>query len=129
MKKNARFILSLLLITLIAASVAGCSEKGEPAASGGERGEVTFTLEVTDSGGDLTSQVITTTEATVGAALYNEGITDSEIFITVINGIRADFTEDGYWWAFYIGGEMAMTGAGETEIQEGMTYAFVCTPA
>jgi hypothetical protein len=135
MKRNAKFILSLLLVVLIAVgTLAACDENNvsqtpETTITAAIVTERTFTLEVTDDEGNTASQSVTTTETTVGAALYEAGITDSSEFVTVINGIRADFVEDGYWWAFYINGEMAMVGVGGTDVEEGGIYAFIYTPA
>ena len=94
----------------------------------------TFVLEVTDGDGNVTSQTIRTTEETVGAALIKEGVIagdESEFGLMVfyVNGIRADFNEDGAWWAFYIDDEMAMAGVDSIEIEEGVTYKFIYTPA
>ena len=92
-------------------------------------GQKTFRLEVMHP--EMSTKVwdVSTDEETIGSALYELGLTDDENFFTIIDGVRADFTEDGYWWAFYINGEMAMQGVGETEIKEGVIYAFVYTPA
>jgi len=97
-------------------------------------GSTVFLFEVTDSDGNLTAWNVHTNETTVGAALIDVGLIDGTVsdfglMVTYVNGIRADFMEDGTWWAFYIDGEMAMAGVDTTEIKEGVTYAFVCTDA
>ena len=66
---------------------------------------------------------------TVGEALLAEGLiagesSDYGLYITTVNGITLDWEKDGKYWAFYINGEYAQTGADTTEIQEGATYAF-----
>ena len=122
MKTYAK-ILSLLLIVLIAVSTTACNEK-EP-----ENSEKTFLLEVVDIDENVTTLSVTTTEATVGAALFEAEIIDNADFVTVVNGVRADFVEDGYWWQFFVDGEASMVGVGRTEIEEGRAYAFIYTKA
>jgi len=46
-----------------------------------------------------------------------------------VNGIRADFVEDEAWWALYIDDEMAMAGVNDIDIENGVTYKFIYTPA
>jgi hypothetical protein len=130
MKTTAKFILSLLLIVLIAVSTTACNDEQLTM----DNGQWTITLEVTDSEGIVTSHEITTTETTVGAALLAEGLIEGDVgewglMVTHVNGLRADFTEDGAWWAFYIDGEMAMAGVDSTNTEEGVVYAFIYTPA
>ena len=127
-KMKARTIVLLLLALLFI--VAACS----PTSNAPVEGEKSFTFEVTDADGNVSSQTIRTTETTVGAALINEGLIDGDVsdfglMVTHVNGIRADFVEDEAWWAFYIDGEMAMAGVDATDVEEGVTYAFVYTPA
>jgi len=97
-------------------------------------GATVFLFEVTDDTGNVNSWNVHTDETTVGAALVDVGLiegTESEFGLMVfyVNGIRADFDEDGAWWAFFIDGEMAMVGVDSTDIEEGVTYAFVYTEA
>ncbi|MDR2559044.1 MAG: DUF4430 domain-containing protein [Oscillospiraceae bacterium] len=139
MKRSANFILSLLLIALIAVSAAGCNDNPVVNTDSAEtseiipqdigQGETAFRFEVIHSFESTTVWNVHTNEITIGAALFEAGITDNEEFVTYVNGVRADFMEDGYWWAFYIDGEMAVTGVGGTNIEEGVVYAFIHTSA
>ncbi|MCL2637607.1 MAG: DUF4430 domain-containing protein [Oscillospiraceae bacterium] len=128
MKFSAK-ILSLLLIALIAVGVTGCD--GQLTIDNGQLTveEKTFILEVYGITDSIITHEITTTEATVGAALLEAEIIDNADFVTYVVGWRADYVEDGYWWAFYIDGDMAMKGVGDTNIEEGMIYAFIYTKA
>jgi len=119
----------ILLITAVLIFTAACATENSTS-----EGTKEFTLEVTDDNGNVTSLTIKTDESTVGAALLNEGIIDGDVsdfglMVLFVNGVRADYFEDGAWWAFYIDGEMAMEGVDTTEIEEGKTYAFIYTPA
>ena len=97
-------------------------------------GATVFLFEVTDSVGNVTSWNVNTNAETVGDALVEaeliEGdVSDFGLMVTHVNGLRADFMEDNAWWAFYIDGEMAMAGVDSINIEEGVTYAFIYTPA
>ena len=97
-------------------------------------GTTVFLFEVTDGEGQLTSWNVHTNETTVGAALVELGMIEGTVsefglMVLYVNGLRADFVEDGAWWAFHIDGEMAMAGVDSTDIQEGVTYAFIYTDA
>jgi len=125
--KKAKLFALLIIATLILTTACNTAENG----SGGS---YTFTLEVTDASGNVTTKIIETSEQTVGAALLSVGIiegieSDFGLMVEYVNGIRADFNEDNAWWAFYINGEMAMAGVDGTNIEEGATYAFIFTPA
>lgn len=70
-----------------------------------------------------------TDKDTVGAALLEHGIVAGEegqygLYIKQVNGITADYDVDQSYWAFYINGEYAMTGADMTEIKEDAVYRF-----
>ena len=97
-------------------------------------GNTTFQFNMVDGDGNVHSWNVSTNESTVGAALLEVGLiegttSDFGLMVSHVNGIRADFVEDDAWWAFYIGDEMAMAGVDATEIEDGVVYAFVYTPA
>ena len=46
------------------------------------------------------------------------------LYVKTVNGITLDYDKDGKYWAFYIGGEYAVTGVDTTEITAGSTYTF-----
>jgi hypothetical protein len=75
---------------------------------------------------------IHTDQETVGEALTEHDLIDGEqgaygLYVKKVNGMTADFDVDGYYWAFYIDGELAMTGVDGTAIEEGVTYCLECT--
>ena len=97
-------------------------------------GSTTFQFNMVDGDGEIHAWNVSTNESTVGAALLGVGLiegttSDFGLMVSHVNGIRADFMEDDAWWAFYIGDEMAMAGVDATEIENGVVYAFVYTPA
>ena len=111
---------------IAAGNTGGAQETGE--------GATAFLFEVTDGEGNVTSWNVHTNAPTVGEALIEAGlisgdVSDFGLMVIYVNGLRADFDEDGAWWAFYVDGEMAMVGVDSTDIEEGVTYAFVYTEA
>ncbi len=132
MKQNAckRMLCLIGCIVLIAAmalSVTGCgSTTTETTTAQG----VSFEVVVTDVEGNETTFSYTTTKATVGEALVEEGLISGEdsdygLYVTTVNGITLDWDADQMYWAFYIDGEYAMTGVDSTEVTEGAVYSFV----
>ena len=125
--KAKTIVLLLMALTII---VVACTPKdNEP-----DNSEKSFILEVTYEDGSVNSYTVNTTEATVGAALLEEGLIEGTtssmgLMVSHVNGVRADFVEDGAYWMFVIDGEMAMVGVDSTNIEEGVIYAFVYTPA
>ena len=70
---------------------------------------------------------IQTDKDTVGAALIEHDLISGDegaygLYVKKVNGITADYDVDQSYWAFYINGEMAMTGVDGTEINEGDLY-------
>ena len=135
----------LLCVMLIAASVCstGCESGKAPSPSDpttaaeeaavqvttmGE-GTHNFTLIVADADGSESTFLIHTDKTTVGEALTDLGLIEGEqgefgLYIKTVNSIRADYDLDGVYWAFYINGEYAVSGADTTQITDGAEYAF-----
>ena len=70
---------------------------------------------------------IHTDKKTVGEALLEHKLIDGDegdfgLYVKQVNGITADFDEDQTYWAFYIDGELALTGVDMTDIDEGAAY-------
>jgi hypothetical protein len=49
--------------------------------------------------------------------------------ISTVNGVRADYTLDGAYWAFYVGGEYCNYGVSEQPIEDGDRFSIVYTVA
>lgn len=138
MKKQISIFLLILCIT---AAFAGCFHKGPVYVDGTARytenttlgaGSKTITVTVTDNEGKDIVFTIKTDAKTVGDALIeNELIAGDEgaygLYVKVVNGLRADYDKDKAYWAFYINGEIAMTGVDMTDITDGGVYALVYT--
>ena len=133
-------ILALMLIVAIAFSFSACGKNDSNTnttttqASGEAKKEFSFVFKVVDLDGSEKSFDITTEAKTVGEALVAEKLIsgtngDYGLMVDTVNGIKYDYTADGAYWAFYIDGEMAMTGVDSTDVVDGATYSFVATKA
>lgn len=131
MKKNqtlrTRCILSALLLLVLTAAIAfmavGCDKnvRGE--------GEKEFIFQVVTADGETKEFTVRTDKQKVGDALVDEGLIEGEngaygIYVKTVDGETHDYATDGYYWAFYIGEDYAMTGVDATDIEEGKTYCF-----
>ena len=72
---------------------------------------------------------IKTDKKHLGDALTEHGLIEGEestygLYIKKVNGMRADYELDGYYWAFYENGEYATSGVDTTNIVAGASYAF-----
>ncbi len=146
-KTNVTKTLSLILCTVLIAAMAlfttACSDnKNQEVPQGTNQaiqpggavpvlgeGENVFVFSVFDAEGKETAFEIHTDKTIVGEALQELGLLEGEegtygLYVTVVNGIRADYDKDGVYWAFYIDGEYAMSGVDVTEIEAGRSYAF-----
>lgn len=86
----------------------------------------TFTFKMKDGETEKEFE-ISTTETTVGAALLKEGLVEGTVeqyglYIKVVCGIKHEYTEDGKYWAFYVGDDYAVTGVDTTDIVDGTVY-------
>lgn len=130
MRKLLSVIGCFVLIAAMALNFTGCADSKTIETT--EAAGASFTFVVTDLEGKEESFDITTTKATVGEALLDEGLisgTDSEygLMVDTVNGVTADWDADQTYWAFYIDGEYAMTGVDQTAVTAGATYSFVLT--
>ena len=126
LKKLLSMILCVVLVAAMALFATGCMENGAQEAPAGE---VKFTVIVVDLEGKETTYEITTTEATVGAALMAEELLAGEegpygLYIKEVAGIPLDWDTDGKYWAVYVDGEYALSGVDSMAVTEGAVYTF-----
>ena len=140
-KKVSSFILCIVLIVAIALFTTGCNGKENAASSApsdsktqtdstiiGE-GSTSFPFTVVDREGGTTQFEVHTDKETVGEALMEVGLIEGEdseygLFVKTVNGITADYDNDGVYWAFYINEDYAVTGVDSTPIADGESYSF-----
>ncbi len=139
-KKLCSLCLCILLVAAIAMFTTACTKSDEgPGVSTSTvdmgvmgQGEKSFEFFVTDKDGKEYFYGINTDKKTVGEALMELGLIDGEegpygIYVKAVKDVTLDYDKDGMYWAFYIGDEMAPTGADMTDIVNGETYRFVAT--
>ena len=139
MKKAIKSTFSVVLVIFCLFSLAAC---GQAVDKTGVWEKATYLQDTTLGDGAKTvvvevkagEQAVTftvkTDKDTVGAALLEHKLIagdESEygLYIKQVNGITADYDVDKSYWAFYIDGKYATSGADTTEIKEGVTYQFV----
>ena len=49
--------------------------------------------------------------------------------VSIVNDVRADYTLDGAYWAFYVGGEYCNYGVSEQPVEDGDNFSIVYTVA
>jgi hypothetical protein len=141
---NRRLLAWVVATVLLAAMVLGATSCGKT--SGGEstdagigtveippenvvgEGQTTFTLMVTHLDGTVKGFTVKTDAKTVGEALVSVGLISGEnstygLYVKTVDGEFLDYDTHQKYWAFYINGEMAMSGIDTTEITEGAVYA------
>jgi hypothetical protein len=95
------------------------------------KGSKTLVVEV-KAADQMVTFTIHTDQETVGEALMEHDLLAGEegaygLYVKKVNGMTADFDVDGYYWAFYIDGDLALTGVDGAKIEEGVTYQLECT--
>ena len=139
MTKFAKLLSLILCLTLATAVFAACGEDETQKAQGlwanakytedttlGDGAKaVTFKVEAGEKSITLT---LKTDAATLGDALKEQHLIEgTDGLYTVVNGIRADYNEDGYYWGFFQNGEYMMQGIDDTEIKGGEQFELVRT--
>ncbi len=92
-------------------------------------GATQFYFTAVDGDGSSSSYLISTDESVVGDALLALGLIAGEegqfgLYVKEVDGIVADYEQNGTYWAFYIDGEYAVSGVDTTAIVAGSTYEF-----
>ena len=138
MRKLTAALLAVMMI-LSAMVLAACGSKAEDSADGDDAASdaptMSYTLEVVSKDGTTkTYEAATTQEFLQGAmdelvAAGDFSYEEESGMILTINGERADYNEDGAYWAIYVNGEYGQFGAAEQPIADGDVYRFEYTPA
>ena len=133
-KSTISFILAIVLVlSFVACNKVDATDLWENATYLNDtefgNGNKTITVEVKVEDQSVVF-TIHTDKDTVGAALIEHDLIAGDegaygLYVKVVNGITADHDIDQSYWAFYIDGEMAMTGVDGTDITEGTAYQLV----
>lgn len=138
MKRNTLNKLAALLLAAVltlsvltgcgAASSSGAASAGAAASSAVT---ITATLKITDPEGAVTELPLTCSEGdTLAAALLAAGVISQEEadagFVTVVNGVEANWDADQAWWGLVdANGEMTAVGISDITLADGDVYGFV----
>lgn len=138
MKKKFRQVVFLLLTAAIVLSFAGCGKGGkedlwenamfsQDDEIGAGKTEITVEVQAEERSVELT---VHTDREFLGEALLEHQLIEGEngdygLYITAVNGIRADYNKDRRYWALYQDGEYLMAGVDSTGISDGDHYEFV----
>lgn len=126
-----KIILAVGVLVLVAVLFAGIYFALAPkAAAGGKQ----ITIEVIDDAQASTMYEVSTDAEYLGDAIREtEGLavegTESEygLMVDTVNGVVADYNENGAYWAFYVDGEYCMYGMDQQPIEDGQAYRIIYT--
>lgn len=128
-KNNNKLIIAVLSVIAVIAVLVGVYFAFGPKAASGSK---SVTLEVVDNnGGSKIYKTKTDAEYLVGLMAelaankdfsYQGDESEYGIYINTINGVTADYSVDGSYWAIYVNGEYGMYGADAQPVADGDTY-------
>lgn len=137
MKKSGIVAIILALLTIVSVFCSCGGEKAPEIVTNANSSPITqfgngknrFLLNIVDKDGKLSEFAINTDETTIGSALEKIGLIKGTegaygLYVTIVNGIKAEYETDGCYWAFYIGDDLATTGVDSVEIVEDTVYTF-----
>ena len=121
MKKLLAILLALTLVFALFACGEKKNDQAKDTEAAGEK--CAFTVVVVHA--DKTEKTFTyEADGKLGAFLETEGliIGSGDGMFHTVDGEKADWNENQSYWAFYVGGEYAMKGIYDTDIENGATY-------
>ena len=136
MKKTLKISVSLIIALMLVLCAVACAQK-VPAQGLWEN--ATYRSDTTLGKGDKTVYVdvevgeykvtltLKTDAATLGEALYAEGLINDASFFDTCNGIKADWNADQAYWGFYQGEDYMPHGVNDENISGGESYRIVYT--
>ena len=127
MKKNTRNLLIALCVLVVLALVfLAIWNYARPQP---QQGSKAITVDVVDDQGETKHYSLKTDEEYLHGALNQiDGLTldgydsDYGYYVTTVNGLRADYTEDGAYWSFYINGDYCMEGVDSQVVTDGDAF-------
>ena len=126
-------LLTMLLCAALLLSLWACGAKQEETPQTGGAA-ASFTVTVVHKDGSEKTFTYESDQQYVGPVLEAEGLIEGNegpygMEITVVDGEKAVYAEDGAYWALYEGEEYALQGIDTTPIREGQVYKLVWTKA
>ncbi|MBE6538753.1 MAG: DUF4430 domain-containing protein [Ruminococcaceae bacterium] len=125
-------VLALSFVAAMAFALVSCGnnkgvENDTSLDTASEKAEITITVQVKGSDGNVTIFMITTGEEFLRGALEQENLVEGDesefgLYVKVVNGERADYDKDKAYWSFYKGDEYLMSGIDTTPIADGDVF-------
>lgn len=127
-KKLIGLLTGILLVVIVAFAV--IMVKNKPETQKGEK-EILVTVVYEDKS-EKEFRIDTDAEF-LGDALFEEKLIKEDEYksgyYTYIDGVRADYNEDGAWWCVTKGGEMTDKGMNELPVTDGDEFEITHTPS
>ena len=137
MKKISAFLLAVMMIFSLCACNKNNDQETPQTSSSADsspefvekgNGATSFLFTVVFDDGKESHYKIKTDKATVGEALQELGIVSGEegpygLYVTCVDGETHKYEDDGKFWAFYDGENMASTGVDKTPIKADGSYS------
>lgn len=128
---NKKIVIGIVVLVILVAALLIIYNVAKPKATQGAK---TVTIEVVDDQGASTSYELHTDAEYLRQAMEEaDGLTfegtESEygMMVSTVNGVTADFSENGSYWAFYSGDDYCEYGIDTQPINDGGTYRIVYT--
>ncbi len=127
--KSLFSLLTVLIVVaaIICLSACGSTEKkdGDDAETRAE--EITITVKVKGSDGNVTDFVIKTRSLYLRGALEQENLVEGDeseygLYVKIVNGEQADYDTDKAYWSFYKDEDYLMSGIDTTPISDGDVF-------
>lgn len=131
MKNSKKIIVGVVALVVLLTLVIGVYLKFGPQATEGTKA---YEVTVTDNNGDVTTYNGTTDAEYLSELMdelkddgftYEGSTSDYGLFINSINGLAADYDNDGAYWAIYVNGEYGQYGADAQPVADGDSFGFV----
>lgn len=131
--KTGKIVLGVVILAALIVAFALIYTKFSPKPAAGAK---SITIEVVDDQADTTSYDVNTDAEFLRQAMEEtEGLTfggaESEygMMVDTVNGIRADYNEDGAYWSFYLNDDYCNYGIDTQPVTDGDRFSIVYTPA
>ena len=126
--KNKKPIIAAVVLVVVAVVLFGVYSFTKPKT---EKGSKEVTVQVVDKDGNAEDFTYHTDREYLGEVLKDEKLVEGEdgeygLFITSVNGIKADDSSQE-WWCITKGGEQVNTSADKTPIADGDTFELTLT--
>lgn len=130
-KSSKKIVIAAVALAAVALIFCGIYLVLSPKASAGAK---EITIEVVDDGQNSTMYTVNTDAEYLRGALEDaEGLTvegtESEygLMVETVNGVTADYSADGAYWAFYVDGAYCNYGVDQQPVEDGQAYQIVYT--